>query len=263
MIVFPLREIIRQSWHILSTLMGAGKTPEGMILDHIGNYCHRTMIEVSVHQKFQPKTRDEIIRLCDGDLYAAYLSGCSISWKNCELLSPHIAALCQDLQGEQGRKYKTERGGAFRQAYSTAHLTPPQYSETCPPNTNDRNVLVFQLLGRKYWKTSWSKPEDPSASKEKVDKSETTLAPSSEQASKSSSSFDGYLYPGDILYVPRGMSYQTQSQTQTPAQTKTTRSDEDAKGDGDCDPSMSFHVTVALDEPDVLVADIPKKKGRQ
>lgn len=257
--VFPLREIIRQSWHILSTLMGVGKNPDGTILDHIGNYCHRTMIEVSVHQNYQPKTRDEIIRLYGGDLYAAYLSGCSISWKNCELLSPHIAALCQDLQGEQDRKHKTERGGAFRQAYSTAHLIPSQYSETCPLNTNDRNVLIFQLLGRKYWKTSWSMPEDSSASQEKVVKSETTLlAPSSEPASKASSSFDGCLYPGDILYIPRGMSYQTQSQTQTSAQTKTTKSDEDAEGDGDCDPSMSFHITVALDEPDVLVADIPK-----
>jgi hypothetical protein len=299
-IVFPLREIIRQGWHILTTLMGVQKTADETVADYIGNYCHDTMMKISILQNFQPKTRDEILSLYGGDLYTSYLSGCSIDWENCDMLSPHLAALCQDLQSELDQKDETKSDVSFSQAYATAHLTPPQYSETCPPINNDRNILIFQLIGRKYWKISWRLSYDSSSSKEQVGKSGTTLEPkleessgdssfsklgdssssklgdssssklgdsssskeqvgisedssfSKEQVGKSgttlepnleTSSFDGYLYPGDILYIPRGMSYQTKSQI------KTTGSD-----DSEGDPSISFHITVALDVTDESIA---------
>lgn len=200
--------------------MDVGKTVDGKMADHIGKYCHNRMVKVSVLQNFQSKTRDEILGLYAGDIHTAYLWGCSIVWENCDMVSPHIAALCQDLQG----------GGAFAQAYSTAHLTPSQYCdyETSPPNTNEYNIFVIQLVGRKHWNTFWNTPQD-SAYKPK-----TTIPPSSgEPSSEISPSFDGYLCPGDILYIPKGMSYQTHS-----------------KEDGECDPSMSFHVTVTLGSPD-------------
>lgn len=238
-IVFPLREIIRQGWHILTTLMGVQKTADKMVADYIGNYCHDTMIKISILQNFQPKTRDEILRLYDGDLHTSYLSGCSIAWKNCDMLSPHLAALCQDLQSELDKNDETKSDVSFSQAYATAHLTPPQYSETCPPMTNNRNILIFQIIGRKYWKTFSSVSEDSSSSKEQVGKSGTTTPEPNLEAS----SFDGYLYPGDILYIPRGMSYQTKSQ-------KNISGGDDSEGA----PSISFHVAVALDLSDESIA---------
>jgi hypothetical protein len=272
--VFPLREIIRQGWHILTTLMCAQKTADETVANYIGNYCDDTMIKISILQNFQPKTRDEILSLYDGDLYTSYLSGCSIAWENCDMLSPHLAALCQDLQrNELDKKDETKSNYvSFSQAYATAHLTPPQYSETCPPVTNDRNILIFQLIGRKYWKTFSSMSEDSSSSKEQVGKSGTAVQRDLVSSSRDSSSsklwdstsskelvgksgnttaepnleapsFDGYLYPGDILYVPRGMSYQTKSH-------KKTSGGDDSEGA----PSISFHIAVALDLSDKSIA---------
>jgi hypothetical protein len=263
MIVFPLREIIRQGWHILISLMGTNKADDGTIPNHIGNYCRDTMINISILQNFQLKTRDEILRLFNGDLYASYLAGCSIVWENCDMISPYIAALCQDLQGEQDRKDETERGGAFRQAYATAHLCPPQTFEISPTNTNERDVLVFQLVGRRYWKTSWMTPQNPSSSPGNAGHSETTGGKKSEGAP-----FSGFLYPGDVLYIPRGMSYQTQTssqsqpqsetqnQAQPSTQMKTSKIDGDAEDDDETDPSLNFYITVAVEQSDELIARV-------
>jgi len=246
MVVFPLKEIIRQGWYILTTLMDASKTIDGTTADHIGGYCQRTMVKVSITRNFHTKTRDEILNDYNGDLYAAYLSGCSIDWDNCDMISPHIAVLCQDLKGEQDRKGKEERGGAFIQAHSTAHLTLPQSPEKFPARTNNKSIFVFQLVGRKYWKTSWNKPGDAPRSKEpKARRIETQDGRSAESKSEETDSFDDYLYPGDVLYIPKGMPYETQSSKTTPD-----NSCEDNDFGGACDPSISFHVTVTVDEID-------------
>jgi len=255
MIVFPLKEIIRQSWCILTTFMGASKSSDGTVADRIGNYCHRTMIKVSILRNFRPMTRDEILKECNGDLYSAYLLGCSISWENCELISPHIAALCQDLQGAQDRKGEEERGGAFRQVLATAHLTPPKISETCPARKNDRNIFVFQLVGRRYWKTFWNEPGDEDRSQGSSVTPDANHDRGAEPTTEDPNSFDDYLYPGDILYIPKGMSYLTQS-TKTAAPGRSLN--------GERDPSLSFHVTITVDEIDMtFFEDVIEVSGRE
>lgn len=238
--VFPLREIIRQGWHILTTLMaGNNNAATGTMPHHIGSYCNESMIKISILQNFQPKTRDEIMRLYGGDLYSSYLAGCSIVWENCDMLSPHIAVLCQDLQGKLDGEDETKRRRPFCKAHATAYLTPPQHNETFPTKTADRNVIVFQLIGRKYWKTWWPSHGESS--------SETGTT-----SNETASSFNGYLYPGHILYIPKGMSYQCRSKNPSPPNEN--KSDEGVTNASESDPSLSFHVTVALDKSDELMA---------
>ena len=248
MVVFPLREIIRQGWHILTSLMDAAKNIDSTSAEYVGTYCHERMTKISILQNSQQISRDDILKLYRGDLYASFLSGCSIAWENCDMLSPHIASLCQDLQGEQDRKNESERGGAFEQAYATAHLTPSQHSEICQQKTSERSILVFQLVGRKHWKVVSSTPEESSA-KETSDTLKPTIIRSTEPALRETSSFDDYLYPGDILYIPRGMPYQSQT-TQTTALAKSTENNKNMEDDEKWDSTMSFHIIVTLDKFD-------------
>lgn len=238
MVVFPWKETIRQGWHILLTLMGDKDAVE------------RSMTEVWLIQDFEQKTREQILEFCGDDLYAAYLSGCSISWKNCDLISPHIAAICQDLQGQQDRNDKNEKGGAFPKNFSSAYLTPPHHSEVNPPCSNNQNVLIFQLVGRKYWKIACNATEIATGASGQ----QHGITETSSQVLIEPLLFDGYLYPGDVLYIPKGMSYQTQSQSMINTNLKTTGMDDETKDESESEPSISFHVTVSLAAPNALAA---------
>ncbi len=251
MFVFPLRETIRQGWHILTTFMstdyesGANETA-----------AHPTA-KVSILKNSQPKTRDEIKKLYDGDLCEAYLSGCSIAWENCDLRSPYIAYLCHDLVGKddhmigkQDDSEKSKEHGTFNNACATAHLDPPQYSESfAQEKTNDQNIFVLQLAGRKYWKTYWKMPID----RESLDsKQGEETAPTS--IYWKSMSFEGCLYPGDILYIPKGMTYQSQTQRPSEASIKGTG----MNGDSASYPTMSFDVTIAIEKSSGSIENVMK-----
>lgn len=80
---------------------------------------------------------------------------------------------------------------------------------------------------------------DASSFHNQVVKIETAPASSTRPEVEQQSSYEGYLYPGDVLYIPKGMFFQTKSRKQH---------------DDVFEPSISFHVTVALDEPDVMTA---------
>ena len=250
MFVFPLRESIRQGWHILTTFMS---TDDDSGAD--GTSAHPTT-KVSILKNSQPKTRDEIKKLYDGDLCEAYLSGCSIVWENCDLRSPYLAYLCQDLAGKDdlsvGNK-KTKEHGTFDNAYATAHLDPPQYSESfAQEKINDQNIFVFQLAGRKYWKTYWKMPIDGESSDSKEGEE---IAPAS--IYWRSMSFEGYLYPGDILYIPKGVTYQSQTQRPSEASTKGTG----INGDSASDPTISFDVTIAVEKSHESIENVTENKA--
>lgn len=232
MVVFPLRELIRQGWHILTTLMTADydSGTDGMTTTE-------PTVHVSILKQSHPMTRDEIKKMYSGDLYEAYLSGCSMAWENCDLQSPYIASLCNDLEGKPGdfgERDETQKRGPFDKASATAHLDPPQHSKSSSQEIiSDQNLFVFQLAGKKYWKTYWKIPiEESSESKE----GEEAAIPAS--ISWKQTCFEGFLYPGDILYLPKGICYQCQ--TQSPSEAKSNGVDSNKS-----DSTLSFDVTIA------------------
>jgi len=158
----------------------------------------------------------EISQLYGTSLYAAYLAGTSIVWNHANQISPRIAALCQNLQI------------CFPHAYANAYLTPP-HSQTVPAHADDRDVLVFQLCGRKKWKVYEQVPILHPYSHQQVGKSGL---PVPEAVLRGPLAFDGYLGPGDVLYLPRGMVHE--------ASTAST--------------DFSFHITVALATHDWTLA---------
>lgn len=81
---------------------------------------------------------DRVQSTYSGNLFSAYLDGCSIVLNHADWLCPYMAALCLDLQK------------SFPHAYANAYLTPPS-SRAVPPHADDRDVLVIQLVGEKQW----------------------------------------------------------------------------------------------------------------
>ncbi|VEU39405.1 unnamed protein product [Pseudo-nitzschia multistriata] len=180
---------------------------------------------------------DEIHRLYNNSLYAAYLAGTSIVWNHVDLKSPRVAALCEDLQGSRCKpeqeherrtySYKSLKldRAFFPHAYANAYLTPPK-SQTVPPHADDRDVLVFQLVGRKRWRVYQQIPIHYPFTHEQVGKSGIAVP---ESVLKGPLAFDDSLQPGDVLYIPRGMVHEAKTDT----------------GNDDV-PELSFHITVAL-----------------
>ena len=58
------------------------------------------------------------------NFFSPYLDDCSVVINHKDLISPHIAALCQDVQG------------TFPHAYANTYLTPPR-SQAVPPHADD------------------------------------------------------------------------------------------------------------------------------
>ena len=154
---------------------------------------------------------EEIQQLFGTSLYAAYMAGTSIVWNHVEEVSPNVAELCQNLQQF-----------SFPHAYANAYLTPPN-SQTVPAHADDRDVLVFQLMGTKHWKVYENVPIPHPYTHEQVGKSGL---PVPDSVLRGPMAFDGCLKAGDVLYLPRGMVHE--------ASTETALQD------------MSFHITVAL-----------------
>ena len=99
-------------------------------------------------------------------------------------------------------------------------MTPPK-SQTAPPHADDRDVLVFQLVGHKHWKIYGEVPIPYPYTNEQVGK-DSMEVPSA--VLNGPLVFDDCLHPGDVMYLPRGFVHQAQS----------------------TDDSLSFHITVAI-----------------
>jgi hypothetical protein len=87
----------------------------------------------------------EIMKLYGGNLFAAYLDGCSVVLNHADWLCPYMASLCLDLQKQ------------FPHVYANTYLTPPD-SQAVNAHADDRDVLVIQVFGKKHWKVYQNVP---------------------------------------------------------------------------------------------------------
>jgi Cupin superfamily protein len=216
-------EMIVQGWDILSQILEQSQASFLACREREcrGQAIHEHEVPL-IFQNQQVKSRLEFEEAYGNSPFAAYLDGCSIVFNHADLLSPYLAFLCQDLQ--------QQRIGSpgFPHAYANCYLTPPQ-SQTAPPHADDRDVLIFQLVGHKKWQVYAQVPVPYPYPHEQVGKDDLLVPPS---VLKGTKAFDAILHPGDVLYLPRGMVHQAQS-----------------TGD-----SLSFHITVAIATHDWTVA---------
>jgi Cupin superfamily protein len=145
------------------------------------------------------------------NLFAAFLDGCSVVVNHADLRSPHVAALCEDLQR------------SLPHAYANAYVTPPG-SQTAPAHTDDRDVFIVQLYGRKHWTVYGEIPVPFPFPHEQVGKDGSKHRAVPDSVLNGPVLIERILSPGDVLYMPRGYVHQATA----------------------CDDDCSFHVTVAL-----------------
>jgi ribosomal protein L16 Arg81 hydroxylase len=212
----PWDEMVYQGWTILSSILetassgSVGTTTTTMQGPHDDDEVPLVLRNLEV------LPREDILALYGTSLFSSYLDGCSIVLNHADLLSPYIAALCEDLQH------------SFPHAYANSYLTPPN-SQTVPPHADDRDVLIFQLVGSKDWQVYETIPVVYPYPHEQVGKGGVPVPP---EVLDGPVTLSVRLEPGDVLYMPRGMVHQARS---TP----------------DC---PSFHITVALATHDWTLA---------
>ena len=124
--------------------------------------------------------------------HAAFASGASIIVNHADKVWPPANALCASL------------GRALRYTFANLYFTPAG-CQTAPPHSDDRDVFILHLHGRKHWRV-WPTPHELAVQRPFAD----------EQAGKDASQpllrpealgaplVDVALAPGDLLYIPRG-----------------------------------------------------------
>ena len=124
--------------------------------------------------------------------HSAFASGASIIVNHADKVWPAANALCARL------------GRGFRYAFANLYFTP-HASQTAPPHSDDRDVFILQLHGRKHWLV-WPTPHalatrrpfaDEQAGKEEG-------APHLQPEDLGPPLIDCVLEPGSVLYIPRG-----------------------------------------------------------
>ena len=147
----------------------------------------------------QPESRSELLlfeHLQHVQSYAtphsAFANGASIIVNHTDKIWPKANKLCAAL------------GRCFRYAFANLYFTP-HASQTAPPHSDDRDVFVLQLSGRKHW-LIWPTPH-PNAKRrpfahEQAGKAEGQPPLSADMLGPPE--LDCVLEPGSLLYIPRG-----------------------------------------------------------
>lgn len=203
----PLEEMVKQRWQVLRKVLQQVEQAQGphRVQDSSEPPSeHETPL---IFRERELQSREEVEELYGKSLFAPYLNGCSVVLNHGDLSSPWIAALCQDLQ-------KT-----FPHAYANCYLTPPN-SQAVPAHADDRDVLVFQLVGSKNWQVYQNVPVPFPYPHEQVGKQGI---PVPKDVLEGPVALSTTLQSGDVLYMPRGYVHQAS-----------------------CSDALSFHITVAL-----------------
>lgn len=203
----PFEEILHQRWHVLKNLLEQMEDASQSQTPQDSQPAHQVPEKALLFLNREIQTQAEAEELYGGSLFAAYLNGCSVVINHCDLRSPWIAALCQDLQE------------SFPHAYANSYLTPPD-SQAVPAHADDRDVLVFQIAGSKNWQVYQNVPIPFPYPQEQVGKDGQEVP---KEVLEGPIGLSTTLRPGDVLYMPRGFVHQAS-----------------------CGDSLSFHVTVAL-----------------
>ena len=207
----PFQEVIKQGWSLLVHLLQQSK--QGQTTNEANPPPeHKVPL---IFQNKELKGPDEVEALYGSSPFASYLDGCSVVLNHGDLLSPWIAALCQDLQNY------------FPHAYANCYLTPPN-SQAVHAHADDRDVLVIQILGAKEWQVYQSIPVLFPYPHEQVGKDDI---PVPQQVLEGPRRISTTLTAGDVLYMPRGFVHQAK-----------------------CSDTLSFHITVALATHDWTLA---------
>lgn len=225
----PRNEIVVQGWHILLQLLEASQASLSTLAASISRptASHQTPLIFMDQQVLSP---DEVLEVHGNSLFGAYLNGASMVFNHADLINPFLAFLCQDLQQQQDQQQQTTESPppGFPHVYANCYLTPPS-SQTAPPHADDRDVLIFQVVGRKKWQVYSEVPVPYPYTHEQVGKDGLEVPSSVLHGPKV---IDAVLSPGDVLYLPRGMVHQAQS----------------------TEDSLSFHITIAIATHDWTVA---------
>ncbi len=210
----PLKEIVKQRWQVLRNIF---QRSEEVYASNEGDENPPVHESPLIFRERELQHRENVEEMYGNSLFAPYLNGCSVVLNHGDLLSPWIAALCQDLQ-------KT-----FPHAYANCYLTPPS-SQAVPAHADDRDVLVIQLVGSKEWQVYETVPIPYPYPHEQVGKEGL---PVPNEVLKGPVAISTTLRPGDVLYMPRGFVHQAS-----------------------CSDSLSFHVTIALATHDWSLAGV-------
>jgi hypothetical protein len=210
----PVAELVRQGWQVLVDLMDQEHLKATRGIEQGGRGEIMTPLLFRNRCMVDAEDRRAKYRYVDGsigitNLWAAFLDGCSVVLNHVDLQSPWIALLCEDLQL------------SLPHAYANAYITPAG-SQAVSAHTDDRDVLIIQVYGRKQWTVYERIPVPYPYPHEQFGKDPTNPLP--EFVSTGPILVQQTLEPGNVLYMPRGYVHE-------------------ARSCGDC---CSFHVTVAL-----------------
>jgi hypothetical protein len=172
----PLKELVRMAWPALISLLNEAR---GRYQEECDEAEDTTTMLPILFRDQQSVSSDPY----GGNLFGAYLDGCSVVLNHADWLCPHIAHLCLDLQK------------SFPHAYANAYVTPPA-SQAVPPHADDRDVFVIQLVGQKHWKVYGTVPIPYPYSHEQVGKAGLDVSP---QVLSGPCLYATALKPGDVL----------------------------------------------------------------
>jgi ribosomal protein L16 Arg81 hydroxylase len=137
-----------------------------------------------------------------GPFHCAYLAGASIVTNRVDLAAPRLAQLCIDLRRE------------LAYVFAVSYLTPPGGAQAVPAHSDDQDVFIVQIAGRKSWRV-WPPlvalpyPDEMAGKRGGIPLRREDLA--------AVPLLQVELQPGDLLYVPRGFVHEASSVGEAPS----------------------------------------------
>ena len=137
-----------------------------------------------------------------GPFHCAYLAGASIVTNRVDLNAPRLAQLCIDLRRE------------LAYVFAVSYLTPPGGAQAVPAHSDDQDVFILQIAGRKSWRV-WKPlvalpyPDEMAGKRGGIPLRREDLA--------AEPLLQVELQPGDLLYLPRGFVHEASSVGEAPS----------------------------------------------
>lgn len=162
-------------------------------------------VEELFHEAFRRGDADSILTFSGGkqvdarNPFFAYSNRCSVVVNRADRFCRPIYTLCEAV-AHQGR---------FPYVFCNVYLTPPK-SQTVPAHSDDRDVLLVQIMGRKHWTVYGRPPVVLPYKDEEVGKKASPL--SREALDAMGVAWDGFVEAGDVLYLPRGWVHEAKTQ---------------------------------------------------